>query len=54
MKVRASVKTICEYCQAIKRENVLYVYCKRNPRHNQRQGAGHASNVKHTKKSRGQ
>ena len=54
MKVRASVKKICEHCITIKRENVLYVYCSRNPRHKQRQGPGHASNIKHTKKARGQ
>ncbi len=43
MKVKASVKKRCEYCYTVKRKNskgqrVLYVYCKRNPRHKQRQG----------------
>ncbi|MBD3366104.1 50S ribosomal protein L36 [candidate division WWE3 bacterium] len=38
MKVRPSVKKICKDCKLIKRKGVLYVYCKRNPRHNQRQG----------------
>jgi large subunit ribosomal protein L36 len=37
MKVRASVKKICEHCKIIKREGVLRVICK-NPRHKQRQG----------------
>lgn len=43
MKVKASVKTRCEYCYKVKRRNsagkrILYVYCKRNPKHKQRQG----------------
>jgi large subunit ribosomal protein L36 len=37
MKVRASVKKICEHCKIVKREGVLRVICK-NPRHKQRQG----------------
>ncbi len=37
MKVRASVKKICEHCKVIRRENVIRVICK-NPRHKQRQG----------------
>lgn len=37
MKVRASVKKICEHCKIIKREGVIRVICK-NPRHKQRQG----------------
>ena len=37
MKVRASVKKICEHCKVIRREGVLRVICK-NPRHKQRQG----------------
>jgi large subunit ribosomal protein L36 len=37
MKVRASVKKICENCKLVKREGVLRVICK-NPRHKQRQG----------------
>jgi large subunit ribosomal protein L36 len=37
MKVRASVKKICENCKIIRREGVLRVICK-NPRHKQRQG----------------
>ncbi|MDR0763993.1 MAG: 50S ribosomal protein L36 [Synergistaceae bacterium] len=39
MKVRPSVKTICEYCRIIKRHGVVRVICGRNPRHKQRQGA---------------
>ena len=38
MKVRASVKRRCEYCQIIKRKGVIRVICSRNPRHKQRQG----------------
>jgi len=38
MKVRTSVKQICNECYIIKREGVVRVICKRNPRHKQRQG----------------
>lgn len=43
MKVKASVKKMCEHCYMAKRTNArgqvrLYVYCKRNQRHKQRQG----------------
>jgi translation initiation factor IF-1 len=37
MKVRASVKRLCESCRVIRRNNVVRVVCK-NPRHKQRQG----------------
>ncbi len=37
MKVRSSVKRICEKCKIIRREGVLRVICE-NPRHKQRQG----------------
>jgi large subunit ribosomal protein L36 len=37
MKVRASVKRICENCKLIKRHGVVRVICV-NPRHKQRQG----------------
>lgn len=37
MKVKASVKTICENCKLVKRRGVLRVICS-NPRHKQRQG----------------
>ena len=54
MKVRASIKKFCGECYIVRREGVNYVYCKRNPKHKQRQGAGHAGSIKKTKKSRGQ
>ncbi len=38
MKVRASVKKICQDCQTIRRKGVLRVICKKNKRHKQRQG----------------
>jgi large subunit ribosomal protein L36 len=38
MKVRASVKRICEQCRIVKRKNVLRVICNANARHKQRQG----------------
>ncbi|MCY2948612.1 MAG: 50S ribosomal protein L36 [Gemmataceae bacterium] len=37
MKVRSSVKRICEKCKIIKREGKLLVICE-DPRHKQRQG----------------
>ncbi|HXQ27625.1 MAG TPA: 50S ribosomal protein L36 [Gemmatimonadales bacterium] len=38
MKVRTSIRPICEHCKVIKRRGVLRVICKRNPKHRQRQG----------------
>ena len=37
MKVRSSVKKICEHCKIVRRKGVIRVICKRNPRHKQRQ-----------------
>ena len=37
MKVRASVKRICENCKIVKRKGILRVICT-NPRHKQVQG----------------
>lgn len=38
MKVRASVKRVCERCKIVRRNGVIYVMCTSNPRHKQRQG----------------
>ena len=38
MKVRPSVKKICEHCRIIRRKGIVRVICKKNPRHKQRQG----------------
>ncbi|MBL4694871.1 50S ribosomal protein L36 [Candidatus Gracilibacteria bacterium] len=38
MKVRASVKPMCDDCQMVRRRGVLRVICKKNKRHKQRQG----------------
>ena len=38
MKVRSSVKRICEHCIIVRRNGVLRVVCKANARHKQRQG----------------
>ncbi|MEJ2313050.1 MAG: 50S ribosomal protein L36 [Gemmatimonadales bacterium] len=38
MKVRSSVKRICEHCMIIRRRGVVRVICSRNPKHKQRQG----------------
>jgi large subunit ribosomal protein L36 len=37
MKVRASVKKLCEHCKIVKRKGVIRVICS-NKRHKQRQG----------------
>jgi large subunit ribosomal protein L36 len=37
MKVRSSVKRMCENCKVIRRKGVLRVICT-NPKHKQRQG----------------
>jgi len=38
VKVRSSVRPICEHCKVIRRRGVVRVICKRNPKHKQRQG----------------
>ena len=38
MKVKPSVKRICEKCKIIKRKGVVRVICSSDPRHKQRQG----------------
>ena len=37
MRVRASIKRLCERCKIVKRKGVLRVLCS-NPRHKQKQG----------------
>lgn len=37
MKVKSSVKKICDKCKIIKRRGVVWVICS-NPKHKQRQG----------------
>lgn len=37
LKVRASVKTMCDKCKMVKRKGVLRVICE-NKKHKQRQG----------------
>ena len=38
MKVRPSVKKICENCRIIKRHGLIMVICSSNQKHKQRQG----------------
>jgi large subunit ribosomal protein L36 len=38
MKVRASVKTICNNCKVVKRKGVVRIICATDPKHKQRQG----------------
>ncbi|MFH1820458.1 MAG: 50S ribosomal protein L36 [Candidatus Nealsonbacteria bacterium] len=37
MKVRPSVKKICQSCKIVRRKGKIYVICK-TPKHKQRQG----------------
>ncbi|KAJ1951243.1 hypothetical protein FBU59_000283 [Linderina macrospora] len=38
MKVRSSVKLMCECCSFVRRRGRLFVICKKDPKHKQRQG----------------
>ena len=38
MKVRPSVKPMCEKCKVIKRIGKVMVICSKSPKHKQRQG----------------
>ncbi|MBI4215496.1 MAG: 50S ribosomal protein L36 [Parcubacteria group bacterium] len=38
MKVRASVKKICNSCKVLRRKRRVVVICDKNPKHKQRQG----------------
>ncbi|KAK8963085.1 hypothetical protein KSP40_PGU010345 [Platanthera guangdongensis] len=38
MKVRSSVKKLCEFCRTVKRRGRVYILCTVNPKHKQRQG----------------
>ena len=37
MKVRSSVRRMCERCRVVKRQGIVRIICT-NPRHKQRQG----------------
>ncbi|KAH7930938.1 hypothetical protein BV22DRAFT_18042 [Leucogyrophana mollusca] len=38
MKVRSSVKVMCDGCSIVRRKGRVYVLCSKNPKHKQRQG----------------
>ena len=38
MKVRSSVKKLCDGCKSVRRKGYVYIICNRNPKHKQRQG----------------
>ena len=38
MKVRASVKRLCSFCKVVKRRGIVFIHCKANAKHKQRQG----------------
>ena len=38
MKIRSSLRKICDKCEIVRRHRVLFVICGRNPKHKQRQG----------------
>ncbi|KAI0735124.1 ribosomal protein L36-domain-containing protein [Earliella scabrosa] len=35
MKVRASVKVMCDGCSVVKRKGRIYIVCSKNPKHKQ-------------------
>ncbi|MGV2644138.1 50S ribosomal protein L36 [Clostridium perfringens] len=45
MKVRPSVKPICEKCKVIRRKGIVLVICE-NPKHKQKQGYRRGCSVK--------
>ncbi|MBP6975110.1 MAG: 50S ribosomal protein L36 [Candidatus Pacebacteria bacterium] len=38
MRVKASVKTKCPHCKVVRRKGSVYITCKANIRHKQKQG----------------
>ncbi|GMH32190.1 hypothetical protein BSKO_00024 [Bryopsis sp. KO-2023] len=38
MKVRSSIKKLCDFCRIVRRRGRLYVYCTKMKKHKQRQG----------------
>jgi len=38
MKIRSALRLICDKCEFVRRNRVLFVICSRNPKHKQRQG----------------
>ena len=38
MKVRSAIKKMCEHCYIVKRRGTRFVYCRKSPKHKQRQG----------------
>ncbi|KAF8471686.1 ribosomal protein L36-domain-containing protein [Kalaharituber pfeilii] len=38
MKVRSSVKRLCNGCKSVRRKGYVYIICSKNPKHKQRQG----------------
>ena len=38
MRVKSAIRAICKHCYVVRRGKTRYVYCKKNPRHKQRQG----------------
>ncbi|GAB2210559.1 hypothetical protein Drorol1_Dr00015827 [Drosera rotundifolia] len=38
MRVRSSVRKMCEFCRTVKRHGRVYILCTANPKHKQRQG----------------
>ncbi len=38
MKVRTSIKKVCDSCRVVRRKRVVRIICQKNQRHKQRQG----------------
>lgn len=43
MKLVSALKKMCEHCYLTRKGKKVYVKCKINPRHKQRQGSGFSS-----------
>lgn len=50
MKVRTSIKKRSKECQFVRREGVLYVISKLNPRYKQRQGVNRNKPIRKKKR----
>ena len=38
MRVRSSVRKLCEACRVVRRKGTVFVVCDKSPKHKQRQG----------------
>ncbi|MFV0250270.1 MAG: 50S ribosomal protein L36 [Bacilli bacterium] len=38
MKIKPSVKKMCDGCKVVRRKGKVWIICSKNPKHKQRQG----------------